>query len=307
MTTPKQTNPKADINGILLIDKPGLLSSNTVLQHAKRLYNARKAGHMGSLDPLATGMLPVCFGEATKFAQQGLEADKCYAVTALFGITTNTGDAQGDILTTTAELHLSQDIILHALSQFLGDSLQTPPMFSALKHQGKKLYEFARVGIEIERQPRPVTIHHFELLQLDAPYAQFLVRCSKGTYIRTLIEDLGHALDCGAHVTQLRRVYTTGFEHQPMYSLDELQLLSVSERMACLLPVDHMLHHMPIITLDAYAIQQVYQGRVVTIRSQVPSGQVRIYDEQHQFQGLADYDQSSELLQPKRLMANDQC
>ena len=307
MTPPEQMKLKTDINGILLIDKPGLLSSNAVLQQAKRLFTARKTGHMGSLDPLATGMLPVCFGEATKFAQYGLDADKCYAVTALFGMTTNTGDAQGEILTTTANVQLSRDTLLQTIQRFLGDSLQLPPMFSALKHQGKKLYEFARAGIEIERQSRPITIHQFDLVQLDNPSAQFLVRCSKGTYIRTLVEDVGLALGCGAHVTQLRRVYTTGFEDQPMYLLDDLHRLSSTERMTCLLPVDYMLRHVPIVVLNADDLYALYQGRAIAYKSLLPAGQVRVYDDQQQFQGLAEYDPPAAVLQPKRLMANALC
>lgn len=301
---------KADrraINGIILINKPGLLTSNAVLQQVKRLYRAQKAGHMGSLDPLATGMLPICFGEATKFAHCGLEADKSYEVTAQFGVTTNTGDSQGEILTSTAIDSLSCRAIEHIIPTFLGESLQIPPMYSALKHQGKKLYELARAGIEIERQPRPIILHHLTLLQCDLPYARFSVGCSKGTYIRSLIEDIGAALGVGAHVTQLHRDFTAGFEQQTMFSLEELSALSEPERDACLLPVDFMLQALPIIILDEITLGLLYQGRMVAANSMALSGQVRVYNQDNVYQGLADWDAENELLAPKRLMANPKC
>ncbi|HVT63069.1 MAG TPA: tRNA pseudouridine(55) synthase TruB, partial [Legionellaceae bacterium] len=228
MKTLKITRP---IQGIILINKPSLLSSNTVLQHIKRLFFAAKAGHMGSLDPLATGMLPICFGDATKFAQYGLEADKCYRVTARFGITTTTGDAQGEMVSVHTDISLLAHELQAIIPSFEGESLQIPPMYSALKHQGKKLYELARAGIEIERQARSITIYHIELIRLESPYAEFKVHCSKGTYIRTLIEDIGRRLGMGAHVTQLHRVFTAGFERERMYSVEELQAFTQEERM----------------------------------------------------------------------------
>lgn len=291
-----------DIHGILLLDKPHLLTSNAALQKVKKLLNARKVGHMGCLDPMATGMLPLCFGEATKFAQYGLEADKCYAVTACFGITTTTGDAQGDVLTTSSSFVLSATDILHALPQFLGDISQIPPMYSALKHQGKKLYEFARKGQEVARQARPVSIHEFTLIEFTYPYAQFLVRCSKGTYIRTLLEDLGAVLGMGAHLTQLRRLYTTGFEQQTMYSLEQCHAFSIEELHHCLLPMDILLTHLPSMILPIPALEKLYQGQIIELPYQ-PADCLRLYDEQHNFQGLGEWEQTSGKLKAKRLLA----
>lgn len=292
-----------NINGILLIDKPGLLSSNTVLQSVKRLLNARKAGHMGCLDPLATGMLPLCFGEATKFSQFGLDADKCYAVTACFGVTTDTGDAQGEVLQTVSNITITSETVSQHLPTFEGDILQIPPMYSALKYQGKKLYELARVGKEVPRAPRPVSIYQFTLTHFDYPYAEFLVRCSKGTYIRTLIEDVGTALGVGAHVTQLRRLYTAGFEQHDMLSLEECETLSVEELCNKLLPMDILLNHFPIVTLSPFELKTVYLGQPIHFVSDVAEGCVRLYDELGHFQGLAEWEPTVGMLKPKRLLA----
>lgn len=295
---------KNNIDGILLIDKPPLLSSNTVLQQAKKLLNARKAGHMGCLDPLATGMLPICFGEATKFAQLGLDADKCYAVTACFGVTTTTGDAQGEVLKTIPNTMLAQADILQHLPDLMGNIQQIPPMYSALKYQGNKLYELARAGKEVPREPRSVTIFQFDLTHYAYPIVNFHVRCSKGTYIRTLIEDLGAQLGVGAHVTQLRRLYTAGFEDQPMYSLEEFTSLSAEERLNCLLPIDILLTHLPIIELCEFDLQTLYRGQPIRLSEAVAPGSIRLYDEQDHFQGLAEWDAITGLLKAKRLLAS---
>lgn len=295
-------NPRRDIHGILLLDKPHLLSSNTALQKIKRHLVARKAGHMGCLDPMATGMLPLCFGEATKFAQYGLDADKCYAVTACFGVTTTTGDAEGDVLKTCSAFELYQADILQAMPTLMGDILQIPPMYSALKHQGKKLYELARAGKEVARVARPVTIHEFTLTEFSYPYAQFIVRCSKGTYIRTLLEDLGVALGVGAHLTQLRRLYTAGFEQQKMYSLEECTAMSAEELEKCLLPMDVLLDHLPSMVLPSMALEKLYKGQLLDLAYQ-PADCFRLYDEQSKFQGLAEWEQTTGKLKAKRLMA----
>lgn len=294
---------KNNIDGILLIDKPPLLSSNTVLQQVKKLISARKAGHMGCLDPLATGMLPICFGEATKFAQLGLDADKCYAVTACFGITTTTGDSQGEVLTTVPDTMISQADIMHFLPDLTGDLQQIPPMYSALKYQGKKLYELARAGQEVPRDARAVTIYQFDLIQYTYPVVSFMVRCSKGTYIRTLIEDLGAKLGVGAHVTALRRLYTAGFEQQPMHSLDEFTALSFEKRLDCLLPIDILLTHLPVIELSEFEIHTLYRGQPIRLVAGVAEGMVRLYDQHQNFQGLAEWDATSGLLKAKRLRA----
>ncbi len=296
-----------NVHGILLIDKPGLLSSNTVLQRVKSLLNARKAGHMGCLDPLATGMLPLCFGEATKFAQSGLDADKCYAVTACFGMTTTTGDSQGEVMQTVSDRLVSVEDVLQQLPKFEGDSLQIPPMYSALKYQGKKLYELARAGKEVPRPPRPITIHQFTMSRFEYPQAEFIVSCSKGTYIRTLIEDLGAALGVGAHVTQLRRLYTAGFESQRMFTLEECENFSSEELSNCLLPMDILLEHFPILTLSEYDLQRLYLGQPIILDENIAEGCVRLYDENANFQGLAEWDPLTTVLKPKRLLANPEC
>lgn len=296
-------NNRRDVHGILLLDKPHLLSSNTALQKIKRHLAARKAGHMGCLDPMATGMLPLCFGEATKFAQYGLDADKCYAVTACFGVTTTTGDAEGEVLKTCSAFELTQADILQSMPQLMGDILQIPPMYSALKHQGKKLYELARAGKEVERAARPVTIHEFTLTDFSSPSAQFIVRCSKGTYIRTLLEDLGAALGVGAHITQLRRLYTAGFEQQKMYSLDECTAMSAEELSTCLLPMDTLLEHLPKVVLLATDLEKLYKGQVLDLTYQ-PAECLRLYDEESKFQGLAEWEQITGKLKAKRLMAS---
>ncbi len=296
-----------NINGILLIDKPGLLSSNTVLQRVKFLFHAKKAGHMGCLDPLATGMLPICFGEATKFAQYGLEADKCYAVTACFGKTTNTGDAEGVVTKVTTHRLILPDDVLQQLPSFMGHSLQIPPMYSALKYQGKKLYELARVGQEVPRQPRPIHIYEFSMSQFNYPFAEFIVRCSKGTYIRTLIEDLGNVLGVGAHITQLRRLYTAGFEEQRMLSLEECAAMSTEELLRQLLPMDILLDHLTTLRLSDLDLEKLYLGQALALQQHPAAGLIRLYNEQSKFQGLGLWDPTMATLNPKRLLANSKC
>ncbi len=293
---------KFDIDGILLLDKPPLLSSNGVLKQAQHLYHAKKAGHMGCLDPLATGMLPVCFGEATKFAQYGLDADKCYAVTACFGITTNTGDAEGEILTRVQET-ISREAVVQAMPTLVGDLAQTPPMFSALKYQGKKLYELARTGIVVPREARAITIHEFTLTDFEYPYAQFTVHCSKGTYIRTLIEDLGALLRVGAHVSQLRRLFTAGFEQERMFSLEELRAMPTNELAHCLLPVDTLLAHVPIVIVSAPDLHKLYQGQKLDLARHPASDCLRLYDEHQVFHGIGEWDDAG-LFKAKRMLAS---
>ena len=291
-----------EVNGILLLDKPYLLTSNIALQKTKRLLGAHKAGHMGCLDPMATGMLPLCFGEATKFAQYGLDADKCYSVTACFGVTTTTGDAQGEVVKSHASFDLSAVAILQALPQFVGNILQTPPMYSALKHQGKKLYELARKGQEVERQARSITIYEFTLLEFNYPQATFKVRCSKGTYIRALLEDLGAVLGMGAHLTQLRRLYTAGFEQQPMVTLEDCQAFSPEALKTYLLPMDSLLDHLPSVILPNLALEKLYKGQVIDIPYQ-SADCLRLYDEYNHFQGLGEWEPVSGKLKAKRLLA----
>src|SRR3990167_10000985 len=211
--------PRFDINGILLLDKPLGLSSNSALQKVKNLFQAKKAGHTGSLDPLATGLLPICFGEATKFSQYWLDSDKTYRVRAKLGVRTTTSDAEGDIVFQSEVPHFTLADIEKQMAIFRGDIQQVPSMYSALKHEGQPLYKLARRGIEIERPARPITIYRFDLLRYANEALEMEVHCSKGTYIRTLIDDLGQALGVGAHVIALHRIQVGLFTASRMVAL----------------------------------------------------------------------------------------
>jgi tRNA pseudouridine55 synthase len=242
------------VHGVLLLDKPLGLSSQQALTKAKWLLRAEKAGHTGTLDPLASGVLPLCFGAATKFSQQHLNADKVYDTTLRLGLTTSTGDAEGHI-THTQPVHCTVGQVVEVLDRFTGPIQQLPPMHSALKKDGKPLYAYARAGQTVERTPREVTIHALELLDMDlqgpAPTLQLRVHCSKGTYIRTLGEDIGQALGCGAHLQALRRVQSGPFAAQQCITLEALAALDEAARLQCLQPVDTLLDgHVPV-TLDA--------------------------------------------------------
>lgn len=232
--------PRVVINGVLLLDKPEWFSSNDALIKVKRLFNAKKAGHTGTLDPFATGLLPLCFGEATKFSQDLLDADKTYEALVHLGVTTTTGDTEGSILNTAA-VDVTQEKINQVLNQFLGESTQIPPMHSALKQGGKPLYEYAREGIVLERQPRNITIHELSCLTYDAPYLKLKVKCSKGTYVRVLCEDIGAALGCGAHLAQLRRTAVGNLHLQDAHSLAYLEECDLPTRINLLAPVDTLL------------------------------------------------------------------
>lgn len=211
-----------DLNGILILDKPSGISSNAALQIVKRLYNAKKAGHTGSLDPLATGVLPICFGKSTKLSGKYLEADKAYTVIAKLGERTTTSDSEGEIVAS-KEVLCTKEQILSAIASFVGIQQQVPSMFSALKHNGQPLYKLARQGITVERKPREINIYEFDLVNLELPYITCHVKCSKGTYIRTLIDDLGELLGCGAHVTALNRVLAGEFKLENSHQLASLE------------------------------------------------------------------------------------
>ena len=240
------------LHGVLLLDKPLGLSSNDALQKVKWLLRAEKAGHTGTLDPLATGVLPLCFGAATKFSQLQLDADKTYGATALLGVKTSTGDAEGEIIETRL-VEVTEAALARVCKAFTGPILQTPPMYSALKKDGKPLYEYARAGIEIDREPRAVTIHEMsaDIVETESGKLaiKLIVTCSKGTYIRTLAEDIGEALGCGAHLTALRRIATGDFEMPQAITLEALQAMSESDRMALLMPVDALLSSHTRVTL----------------------------------------------------------
>ena len=254
MDAPRARVARRPVHGVLLLDKPLGGSSNQVLQKAKWLLRAEKAGHTGTLDPLASGVLPLCFGAATKFSQVHLDADKSYEATLALGLTTSTGDTEGAVLQR-RPVTVDANTVAAVVRQFTGPITQVPPMHSALKKDGKALYEYARVGIAVERTPRAVTIHALEVLamRLDAPQPaiDIRVRCSKGTYIRTLGEDIGEALGCGAHLSALRRVATGNFDAAQCVTLAALEAMDEAQRLACVLPVDALLQGFSRVTLDS--------------------------------------------------------
>ncbi len=267
-----------DVHGVVLLDKPAGISSNRALQRVRGIFQARKAGHTGSLDPFATGMLAVCLGEASKTASFMLEAGKSYLATALLGEATTTGDIEGEVIQTMAPPELSRQDIEATLQGFLGDIQQVPPMYSALKHEGKPLYEYARAGIEIERPARAVTIHDIRLVDWQAPRLTFTVRCSKGTYIRTLAEDIARELGSCAHLVELRRLFVEPFAGQPMQSLEQLQELKEQGQLqVCRLPLDAGLADWPAVTLDDSQRLKFSHGNPLFITpGQVPAGRVRV-------------------------------
>ncbi|SEA83911.1 tRNA pseudouridine(55) synthase TruB [Paraburkholderia sartisoli] len=252
--------PRRALDGVLLLDKPIGLSSNDALIRAKRLYLAKKAGHTGTLDPLASGLLPLCFGEATKFSQDLLEADKTYEATMRLGVRTTTGDAEGEAAET-REVSCDEAAVIDAMARFRGDIVQIPPMYSALKRDGKPLYEYARAGQVIEREGRQVTIHVLELIACALPDVTFRVTCSKGTYVRTLAEDIGEALGCGAHLVALRRTGVGALTLEHAVTLDGLSDATESARDAWLQPVDALLSTFPEVQLDAEAARRFLHGQ----------------------------------------------
>lgn len=291
---------KKNINGILLLDKPIGFSSNQALQKIKWLLKAAKAGHTGTLDPLATGLLPLCFGEATKFAHFLTDADKTYIATIKLGATTTTGDAEGEVLTT-SPVNVSRSDFEQACQQFTGEISQTPPMYSALKFEGKALYEYARAGVEIERKARRVTIQNIEVNSFAGDVAVISVTCSKGTYIRTLAEDIGKQLGCGAHLIGLRRTATADYQIAQAVTLEQFEAMSEEERLAALAPPDSAVHYLPAITLDDDAAFYLLQGQAVWRSGAIPTGLLRLYNEQQVFLGLGELQDDGKIA-PKRLM-----
>ncbi|HEY2864467.1 MAG TPA: tRNA pseudouridine(55) synthase TruB [Casimicrobiaceae bacterium] len=271
---PARTTWRA-IDGVLLLDKGVGPSSNAVLQAARRLYRARKAGHTGTLDPLASGLLPVCFGEATKFAHRLLEGDKVYTATVRLGMTTTTADAEGDRVDQ-RPVRASQEDILAMLPRFVGTIAQIPPRHAALKHRGRNYYEYAREGTDIPRTPRQITVHEFALIRWNPPDVLLRIRCSKGTYVRVLAEDLGAALGCGAHLAALRRVASGGFDMVAALTLEALAGLDDAARDARLLPVDALLATLPPLDLDATDGARMRFGQSIP-RRDLPDGDYRAY------------------------------
>lgn len=296
--------PRRDVHGVLLLDKPIGLTSNDALQKVKRLFAAKKAGHTGSLDPLASGLLPLCFGEATKVSGFLLDADKYYAVTCKLGSRTSTADAEGVVVEEKPVPALDQATVERALTGFLGEIQQVPPMYSALRHQGQRLYDLAREGIEVPREPRAVTIHEFLLKSRSPDTLSLEVRCSKGTYIRTLVEDLATALGTCAHVTVLRRLAVGPFGREvPMHSLAELMALAEQGQEALdrlLLPVDSAVAHWPKAELAGDAAWYFAKGQPVFIPGAPTRGRLRVYAARR-FLGVGEIISDGRLA-PKRLM-----
>lgn len=290
---------RRQLDGVLLFDKPLTLSSNIALQKVRRLFQAEKAGHTGTLDPLATGLLPICFGEATKFSMGLLDADKTYRALVKLGQTSTTGDAEGEITETGAALP-GEEQVSAVLRNLIGEIQQLPPMHSALKHQGKPLYEYIRKGETIERPSRSVTIHELVLERFAGDELEITVRCSKGTYIRTLAEDIGHALGCGAHLRGLRRTAIAQFRLENACTWEQLETMTLPQREACLLPLDCLLQDMPMLELDAVQVTRIAQGQRLAIDAGLPDGKVRLYGD-GRFIGVADL--VGRRLAPERLLA----
>jgi tRNA pseudouridine55 synthase len=289
------------VSGILLLDKPAGYSSNHALQRVKRIMRAEKAGHTGTLDPFATGLLPICLGEATKFSSYGLESDKRYTATMKLGITTSTGDIEGEILTR-QQVTVSQSDIDRTFPQFRGHINQIPPIYSALKVAGKPMYDYARKGIAVERKARAVEIKKLECVSFAASELVIDVVCSKGTYIRTLAEDIGSALGCGAHLGALRRTISGPLAIEQAITLDQLDALTEIERDARLLPVDALLLHLPSIVLDSRMVAWLQQGKIQQAHSDWAAGVVRVYDVHGVFVGLVEISTDRQF-KAKRLIA----
>lgn len=291
------------VNGVLLLDKPAGLSSNHALQRARRLFQAQKAGHTGTLDPMATGLLPVCFGEATKFSAHLLDADKAYRTRVELGTTTDTGDAEGCVVERHEVPRLTGADVEGVLERFHGEIDQVPPMYSALKHQGRRLYELAREGRSVERAARRVTVYDARLLSLADTAFDLDVRVSKGTYIRTLAEDIGGVLGCGAHISALRRLATGPFTGEGMMTLDALEALAgQAEREAVLLPVDVLVDHLPRLEVTGPAARQLTHGQAARVETGELAGDetARLYCE-GAFLGLGVVAGPQEVA-PKRLL-----
>ena len=288
------------LDGVLLFDKPLELSSNTALQKVRRLFQAEKAGHTGTLDPLATGLLPICFGEATKFSTGLLDADKTYRATMRLGQTTTTGDAEGEIVSESPVV-VSQADIEAVVEKFRGEIKQLPPMHSALKHQGKPLYEYIRKGETVARELRDVVIHELEMERFEGVELDITVRCSKGTYVRTLAEDIGAALGCGAHLIALRRTAIAHFDLRDACDLQQLEAMSAEQREARVMPLDCLMPNMPRLQLDATQIKRMAQGQRLGMDTALPDGKVGLYGSQG-FIGVGMLD--GRRLAPERLLSS---
>lgn len=297
--------PRRSVSGVLLLDKPVGWTSNAALQVVKHLYQAAKAGHTGSLDPLASGLLPICLGEATKLSGFLLNADKGYRFTCRLGVTTTTGDAEGEVVAVRPVGPLSRESMEAALRRFVGTIRQIPPMYSALKHNGQPLYKLARKGMEVERAPREVTVRELRLLRLDDEEFECELRCSKGTYVRTLATDLGEILGCGAHVTALRRTVVEPFDAARMVTLESLrewaeQGLAVLDTK--LLPSDSAVTQWPAVRVGGDAAFYLRQGQPVLAPRAPSQGWVRLYQDEQRFFGIGEILDDGRVA-PRRLLA----
>lgn len=299
MSKPRR-QPRRRVDGVVLLDKPTGMTSNAALQKVRWLLNAAKGGHTGTLDPLATGLLPLCLGEATKFSSELLDADKTYRAQLCLGIVTTTADAEGAILET-RPVEVGADEVKAILPAFLGQQQQVPPMYSALKRDGVPLYELARRGIEVERVPRDICIHAIEYLGGEAPLFDIEVSCSKGTYIRTLVADIGAALGCGAHLTALRRTRVGGLDLANAVTIEQIEAMPQNERDSVLMPADSLLAELPIVELDDIAANCIRHGQAVRMDG-LPASRCRLYAAQS-FIGVGIYADDGRLL-PQRLVAS---
>ncbi|MGL4939412.1 tRNA pseudouridine(55) synthase TruB [Shewanella sp.] len=299
------------IDGIVLLDKATGMSSNFALQRVKRFFNANKAGHTGALDPLATGMLPICLGEATKFSQHLLDADKRYLVTAKLGQRTDTSDSDG-VVVQTRPLEFTQEQLLSALEHFRGDTQQVPSMYSALKYQGQPLYKYAREGIEVPREARPITVFELNFIKLEGDELTLDIHCSKGTYIRTIIDDLGEMLGCGAHVVMLRRTQVAQYPYANMVTLEQLEALVAKAQEQqldpsslldpLLLPMDTAVAGFPEVNVPEASAAYLMQGQAVRVAGLEADKLVRItLGAEHRFVGIGSMNEDG-LLAPKRLI-----
>ena len=288
------------INGILLLDKPVGFTSNQALQKVKGMFRACKAGHTGSLDPIATGVLPLCFGGATKVSQFMLDSDKRYWARVRLGVETTTYDAEGEVVET-RPVEVSKRDLERALSNFEGEIQQLPPMYSAIKKDGEALYKLARKGVEVERESRTVAIQELKLLNFADDVLELEMACSKGTYVRSLAHDLGQLLGCGAHVEKLRRLGVGDFDIEETVTLEELEAMSAEEREALILPVDEALHDMPEVSLTSLATHYLVQGQPVSAPHSHDPGLIRLYEEGERFLGIGEVLDDGRVA-PKRLM-----
>jgi len=291
---------KRKVDGVLLLDKPVGLSSNIALQKAKRLYRAEKAGHTGTLDPFATGLLPLCLGEATKFSQFLLDADKEYLAVVKLGVRTSSGDPEGDVIAQ-RPVNVSEAELLAALPRFMGEIEQIPPMHSALKHAGRPLYEYARKGIEIERKARRVTVNELVVESFSGDVCTLRVHCGKGFYVRALADDLGEVLGCGAHLIGLRRTGVGPFKIEQAQSLEDLSALDEVLRDGRLLPADILVQALPDLQLDIEAAWQICHGQAIWLPRLSVGQQYRLYAQDARFLGVGEVNQDGKVA-PKRLV-----